>query len=60
MSKYWVNAKQHFKDTFAKGVKERKAPLAVAEEKITMSKATPEEVEEAKHLPCLRLLGGDL
>ena len=57
MPKYWVKARQQFKDLFAKGVKERKIPLAVADEKIAMTKATPEEIEEAKHLPFLQLLG---
>jgi hypothetical protein len=57
MPKYWDKASIVFASYFEKGMKARKTPLSVIDEKVLMTKASEQEIAEAKHLPYAELTG---
>ena len=57
MPKYWTKASITFSSLFPNGFTPRITPLAVHDEKCLLTKATPEEIAEAKHLPYAELVG---
>lgn len=57
MPRYFEKAAAAFKDYFPGGPKERLVPLTAYDEKLIKDEPSPEEIEKAKGLPYLQLLG---
>lgn len=57
MPKYWEKAAVAFASHFPNGFKTRQTPLSIQGEKILLTKATDEEIAEAKHLPYAEMVG---
>ena len=53
--KYWESAAVKFEHLFSGGLKHRRNPLSVNDEKIMEEVVTDEEYDKAKHLPCREL-----
>ena len=57
MPKYWSKASIAFSSVFEGGMKIRKVPLTVLDEKVLLTKATDAEIREAKGLPYAEMTG---
>ena len=57
MPRYWRKAAEGFKQYFPGGMKERKVPITVYDEKILLEVPTDEEIKEASTLPFREILG---
>jgi hypothetical protein len=57
MPKYWAKAAGGYKSLFPNGMKARRVPITVLDEKSLETAATDEEIKAARHLPYRELLG---